>query len=547
MEGKEALIEKLFEKGVLVNKEMLERDVDSSLIKKLENEEDLLVLNEDYANIISKESTLVDWYDLDHYRVMAEQDRDDDLYQNQLQQISQSTLQLPQKQQQTVNSLEIELEDTGESEFTTETTMPLTDSSLFVEVTLSYINTPKKYVIKDFSHFFRSRYNFIEKILRQRQELQSATTIHRLQGKKEREKVAFIGLVQDIAETRKGSMIMTIEDLTGTIKILISKQKSDMLRIAKDIVLDEVIGVSGTNGDGIVFVEKIFWPDVPPNRELKKGPNEEYAAFISDIHVGSSFFLEEAFEKFLKWISGKTGNEKQRAIANKIKYLFIAGDLVDGVGIYPGHENELKIKNLTDQFTAITNLLKKIPKDKQIIICPGNHDGVHLAEPQPIFYESFAGELLTLPNVTIVTNPGSVTIGKTKDFVGFDVLLYHGFSFDYYIRNVESIRMNGGYHRADLIMKLLLQKRHLAPSFTSTPYYPGHKEDPLLIKKIPDFFLSGHIHYSSVANYRGVTMISGSCWQGPTLFQDKLGHEPEPGRVPVVNLKTREIKILKFI
>ncbi|MEK6899563.1 MAG: DNA polymerase II small subunit, partial [Nanoarchaeota archaeon] len=75
---------------------------------------------------------------------------------------------------------------------------------------------------------------------------------------------------------------------------------------------------------------------------------------------------------------------------------------------------------------------------------------------------------------------------------------------------------------------------------------PGHKEDPLLIKKIPDFFISGHIHYSKVAEYKGITMISGSCWQGTTSFQEKLGHQPEPARVPVVNLNTRQVRVLKF-
>ena len=172
---------------------------------------------------------------------------------------------------------------------------------------------------------------------------------------------------------------------------------------------------------------------------------------------------------------------------------------------------------------------------------------VHLAEPQPIFYKEYSPSLFELPNLTLITNPGMVNISKTKSFSGFDVLVYHGYSFDYYIAKVESIRNNGGYHRADLVMEFLLKRRHLAPSFKSTPYFPGHKEDPLLIKKIPDFFLTGHIHYSKVANYKGVTMICGSCWQGKTSFQEKLGHEPEPGRVPWVNLKTREVKILKFI
>ena len=167
-------------------------------------------------------------------------------------------------------------------------------------------------------------------------------------------------------------------------------------------------------------------------------------------------------------------------------------------------------------------------------------------EPQSSFDKNFSPALFTLPNVTLVTNPALVNIGKTKTFSGFDVLLYHGYSFDYYVAKVESIRNNGGYHRADLIMKFLLKRRHLSPSFRSTPYYPGHKEDPLIIKKIPDFFVSGHIHYSKVDNYRGVTIVCGSCWQGTTAFQEKLGHQPEPARVPVVNLKTREMKILRF-
>ena len=45
---------------------------------------------------------------------------------------------------------------------------------------------------------------------------------------------------------------------------------------------------------------------------------------------------------------------------------------------------------------------------------------------------------------------------------------------------------------------------------------------------------------------KGVTMISCSCWQGKTTFQEKLGHKPEPARLPIVNLRTREIKVLRF-
>ena len=58
--------------------------------------------------------------------------------------------------------------------------------------------------------------------------------------------------------------------------------------------------------------------------------------------------------------------------------------------------------------------------------------------------------------------------------------------------------------------------------------------------------MTGHIHRSSVANYRNVTVVSGSCFQDTTPFQVKVGHVPEPARVPVIHLQTRNVKLMKF-
>jgi len=124
--------------------------------------------------------------------------------------------------------------------------------------------------------------------------------------------------------------------------------------------------------------------------------------------------------------------------------------------------------------------------------------------------------------------------------------MYHGYSFDYYFANVDSIRTQGGYDRPDLLMKFLLQRRHLAPTHASTLYLPDSEQDPLIIDKVPDFFVTGHIHKAGISNYKNITLICASCWQAKTLFQDKVGYHPEPARVPVVNLKTRKVKVLKF-
>ena len=415
-----------------------------------------------------------------------------------------------------------------------------------VKIISSYEEEPKKRNIKDFVSLFNKRYQALEAMLKNRQELQNLTSVNKILSKREKENLSLIGIVSEKQFTKNGNLMITIEDLTGNIKLFVNKNKGDLYEEAKNIVLDEVIGVSGVNGENIVFVNNIIWPDVPTNRELKKSPDEVYALFLSDLHVGSKNFLEKNFQKFLRWINGLIGSEEQRETAKKVKYIFIIGDLIDGCGIYPEQDKELIVKDIYEQYEICANLLSKIPSSIRIIIIPGNHDALRISEPQPPLYKDFARSIWDLPNVVMLSNPSYINIHSQKNFHGFDVLLYHGYSFDYYVANVDSIRNKGGYDRADLIMKFLLQRRHLAPTHKSTLYIPEPKNDPLVIDKIPDFFVTGHIHKSSVSNYRNITLICGSCWQSKTIFQEKVGHNPEPCRVPIVNLQTRAIKILRF-
>lgn len=415
-----------------------------------------------------------------------------------------------------------------------------------VKIVSVYNNPPKKRESNDFVGYFSSRYKLLEQLLKHRHGMQNVTSISRISGKGNREEVSIIGMVSDKQHTKNGNCIITVEDMTGNIKVLVNKNIPDLFKMAKDVVLDEVLGIGGINGNGIIFANNMLFPDIPMAKEMKKSNDEAYALFLSDIHVGSKNFLEQDFNRFLKWINQETGTEEQKRVASNVRYIFIVGDVVDGCGVYPGQEKELEIKDIKDQYTVCAELLRSIPNNIEIIVCPGNHDAMRLAEPQMPIYRDFAKPLYQLPNVVVVSNPAMVNIHSSAGFPGFNVLLYHGYSFDYYVAEVESIRNNGGYDRADLIMKFLLRKRHLAPSYTSTLYVPDIKTDSLVIDLVPDFFASGHIHKATVANYRGVTLISGSCWQSKTAYQEKVGHIPEPSRVPIVNLKTRQLKMLKF-
>lgn len=415
-----------------------------------------------------------------------------------------------------------------------------------VKVVWSYNQVSHKRSYNDFVKALQMRFKEIEIMLKARQELSMTTSIARIRAKQEREHVACIGMVVEKQTTSNGNIILTIEDKSASIKALISEKKKDLFTLANDIQLDEILGFTANGAGEIIFVDNIFYPDIPLTKELKKAPKDGYAAFVGDPHFGSKVFLKEDFERFLLWINGKVGNDEQRKIAELTKYVFITGDLIEGVGIYPGQENDLEIVDITKQYEYCAAFLSKIPKDKHIIIFTGNHDAGRLSEPQePMMYE-YAKSIYDLPNATIVSNPSLITIDATPTFPGFDCLLYHGGSFIYYADMIPSIRAAGGQKRVDLVMKFLLQRRHLAPTHNAALTLPTLDRDWLLIDRIPDFFVSGHIHRVSVSDYRNVTCINAGCWTETTDDQVKRGLEPQPSKLVLMNLRTRKAKVMNF-
>lgn len=417
-----------------------------------------------------------------------------------------------------------------------------------IKIISSYVSKSRKWSVHDFVSLYQARFKELEKILHARQELQNLTSIFRITQKKERENVAIIGVVYNKAVTKTGNIMLTIEDPTGMIKTVVNKNKEELFKLAEEIQLDEVIGLTGMF-DQIIFVNSLFIPDIPLTKELRKSPEEGYFVVIADTEPGSKLFLEKEFNKFLSWLSGDIGNEKQREVASKVKYLFIGGDLVNGVGIYPGQEFDLKIIDIRDQYKALAELLKKVPEHIPIIICPGNHDVGRMSEPQPPLTKEYAEELISLPNVVSVSNPSTINIYAQPEngFEGFDVMFYHGSSFIYYSEHIPSIRRAGGQKRPDLIMKYLLQRRHLAPSHTSTLFIPDPSRDPLVIDKVPDFLLTGHVHRATVSNYKNVTCINASCWTGQSEEQERRGLEAQPARAFIIDMHTREAKIMNFL
>ena len=435
-------------------------------------------------------------------------------------------------------SKEVSIERPNSQKSGTEIISGVIEEELSVKVLSETPSFKKKIVVDDFIKHFRNRFMKLKNILQDRSELDQLVSINKLPSS--RKKVSIIGMISNKRITKNKNILLDVEDFTGKTRVLISESKEETFEKAENLALDSVIGFNGFGDREITFVNEIVLPE-SLLFERKKSPVDENVLFMGDLHYGSKYFFEKDFLKFIDYLNGKTKNSFE---VDKIKYLFVGGDLVAGVGNYPNQEKDLKIKNIEDQFQGLADIFSRIKKDIKIIISPGNHDGVRLMEPQPVLDEKYAWPLYNLKNVILTGNPAFVNIGAKKDFSGFDVLSYHGFSFPYYANNIPKL-IKSTINSPEKIMAYLLQKRHLAPAFSSVQTLPAD-EDKLVIDKVPDIFVAGHIHKCALTYYNNILLVSNSGWEDATEYQKRFGNKPDFCKVSMFNLKTRVVKILDF-
>lgn len=408
-------------------------------------------------------------------------------------------------------------------------------------IKMYYKESIRKLEVQDFTNLFKARFHAISEMLKSRANLKgNLLTINRLKQFNAKN-VAFIGIISNITE-KFGNVILDAEDLFDSIEVVINNNKREIYNIAKNLTLDAVVCFFGNYNNGKFYAEDIILPDVPMIENQYS--DDDVFVFISDIHIGSKQFLEDEFLSFLGWINQKTTNPLLNEIARKVKAIFIVGDLVDGVGIYSEQNKELTITDIFDQYEKLASYLKQIPENITLIIIPGNHDAVRLAEPQPVIPYYLAKSIWDMKNVIMLSNPAIVEFYDSKRNP-LKILLYHGYSFDYYISEISIVKEKGGYDNIAFLMEYLLKLRHLGPSYGSTLYYPDVK-DYLVIDQVPHIFASGHVHKVSYNYYNGVHLICSSTWQDRTAFQEKVGHHPEPGKVPIYFAKDKKVKILNF-
>ena len=377
--------------------------------------------------------------------------------------------------------------------------------------------------VEGYGKLFASRFNKLKQIMSDRPESKKVKDIESVKSITKNDDELFVwGLVSDRKSDRNITKI-TLEDPTSSMEIVVFE--GDLKDTADTLLMDQFAMfkiVPAKNGG--FFAKEILLPDIPEHT-TNRSKTETYAVFLSDLHVGSKFFMEEELSEFIKWISSAD------PIARKIRFVVVGGDLIDGVGVFPGQEKILNQTTTEGQLQKTFEVLDKIPKHIKVFLISGNHDAGRKALPQPAIPKMYNSQLWDRENFFMLGNPSMVSLNGVK------VLMYHGQSIDDVVRTTPGV----SYDKPAAVMRHFLRARHMSPIYGSrTPIAP-ETEDMMVIDDIPDIFHSGHVHFVGLDMYKGVLIVNSGAWQRQTDFQESVGITPTPGMAIIVNLQTMKV------
>jgi DNA polymerase II small subunit len=382
-----------------------------------------------------------------------------------------------------------------------------------------------------YRELFNDRFTRLARLLRGKSELKNVIKIGDLPRCSSQE-VSIIGMVKDQRLSKEHHLLLTVDDLSGEATVLVPAN----LPSAKEPFLsDEVVGMrlwTPREEGRISYVREVVRPGLPLNRDPPKVTTNPLVLFISDIHVGSKMFMRDAWKELTAFLRG---NSVEPEMAKRIRHVVIAGDMVDGIGIYPGQEKDLAITDIVEQYAELGRLLKEFPENLNIVAIPGNHDAVCPAEPQPAIGAELS-ELLP-PNVRVAGNPSLFALE------GVMVEAYHGRSFDDIIPNIPS----ACYERPVEVMKRMLWMRHLSPTFGQKIPLAPLPRDGMVLDPLPDILVTGHTHTCGVERYRGILLMNASAWISETDYQRMRNVKPSPAQAFVVNLSNHAVKQISFL
>jgi len=300
--------------------------------------------------------------------------------------------------------------------------------------------------IDGFSALFANRYSKLLKIILQRSQAKKLSPIETVKSGKVKEEVIVAGLLMD-RKIERDLTKLVVDDPSGSLEMLVFNK--EIQETANSLLMDQFVMLTITPGKkGGFIVKDLVQPDVP-DRVTNRSKTETYAVLISDLHVGSKYFMEKEFIEFVEWLSSPD------PIARKVRFVLVGGDIIDGIGIFPNQDKELLLVDVNEQMLKAAQLLDKIPKHIKVFIIPGNHDPGRRALPQPAIPEKHNFRLWNRENFFMLGNPSMIELNGVK------ILMFHGQSLDDVVGTAPGL----SYSQPAKAMRVLLKARHLSPIY----------------------------------------------------------------------------------
>ena len=305
-----------------------------------------------------------------------------------------------------------------------------------------------------------------------------------------------------IKDRCQGNLDLVQGSIVGFIVMVKSNFKTSKAPSERSLLGDLV---SSLNPSVQYLCQRVVYPCFRSRNQDHRSPCSKGVAIISDIHVGSYTFIESNFLSLID-----TLNQDKT-----VGYLLVAGDTIDGNGVYPGQVADLKIPTLREQYEHLGLILGSLRPDIQVIMAMGNHDGYRR---QPQYWSPQAKEILTRynPHITFISNPGYVRIQE------YNFLVYHGASADPLIARCPNL----SYQDPCSIGQFLMRYRNLCPCSDRIPIVPTTQLYHLVPQDM-DYLVTGHIHKRGIRQVQGRWCLSAGTWQHLTPFQQRVGFDPD--------------------
>ncbi|MCS7122611.1 MAG: metallophosphoesterase, partial [Candidatus Micrarchaeota archaeon] len=383
--------------------------------------------------------------------------------------------------------------------------VPAKDTDPKVEVDRSLTYDPSIYrtrsTIDDFISLYRSRFRAISRLF-SRETDDKVIEIDNYEdlntSNHQNQEISVIGMVFRKSLSKNENLVLDLEIASpdfqsfGQRKFVVVKDNPNYKEYRDNILEDDIIRVRAKWTGNIGLVRDISYPDLNMSHPFPNIQEDISIMYISDLHFGSKHVNHRAIRNLLTFLNSPTN-----PTSNRIKYLVIIGDNVEGIGVYPGQERELEIVDIEKQYREFNRFLEEIPDHIEVIFIPGNHDATRRNEPTELILEDLIWtDSYSLPNPVYVK------------IHGVDHLIYHGTSLDSYINTIPGMN----YEDAKRAAIEILKRRHLSSIVNGNPVAPMN-EDFLVIRRLPHVLNLGHVHKAFAVNYRKTYVFNPGTFQ----------------------------------